>query len=95
VAHTGKDRDRGLRGSSGFFAGFDTILAMNTTQDAETLLHTAKLTVEKQKDGVSGMSYWFASREVTLIAASADCKSLVLDRLMSKTASGAWSNASR
>jgi hypothetical protein len=30
IAHTGKDRARGLRGSSGYFAGFDTVLAVDT-----------------------------------------------------------------
>jgi hypothetical protein len=75
IAHTGKDRARGLRGSSGYFAGFDTVLAVDTTQDPDTLLHTSELTVEKQKDGVTGKQYWFQSREVDI----PDGKSLVLD----------------
>jgi len=75
IAHTGKDRTRGLRGSSGYFAGCDTVLAVDTTQDPDTLLHTSELTVEKQKDGVTGKRYWFQSREVEI----PDGKSLVLD----------------
>jgi hypothetical protein len=75
VAHTGKDRARGLRGSSGYFAGFDTVLAVDTNQDPDTLLHTSELTVEKQKDGITGVHYWFQSREVEIPTG----KSLVLD----------------
>jgi hypothetical protein len=75
IAHTGKDRARGLRGSSGYFAGFDTVLAVNTTQDPDTLLHTSELTIEKQKDGITGIHYWFQSREIEI----PDGKSLVLD----------------
>ena len=75
IAHTGKDRARGLRGSSGYFAGFDTVLAVDTNQDSDTLLHTSELTIEKQKDGVTGIHYWFQSREVEIPTG----KSLVLD----------------
>jgi len=75
IAHTGKDRARGLRGSSGYFAGFDTVLAVDTNQDPDTLLHTSELTVEKQKDGITGVHYWFQSREVEIPTG----KSLVLD----------------
>jgi AAA domain len=75
IAHTGKDRARGLRGSSGYFLGFDTVLAVDTNQDPDTLLHTSELTVEKQKDGITGIHYWFQSREVEIPTD----KSLVLD----------------
>ena len=75
IAHTGKDRARGLRGSSGYFAGFDTVLAVDTNQDSDTLLHTSELTIEKQKDGITGIHYWFQSREVEIPTG----KSLVLD----------------
>jgi hypothetical protein len=75
IAHTGKDPSRGLRGSSGYFAGFDTVLFLNTTRDPDTYLHTLDLEVEKQKDGISGKHYYFQSREVEI----PDGKSLVLD----------------
>src|SRR5262249_6047367 len=55
---------------------FDTVLALDTTQDPDTHLHTMQMTIEKQKDGVAGIEYFFESREIEV---GDDDRSLVLD----------------
>jgi hypothetical protein len=55
IAHTGKDKGRGIRGSGGYGAGFDTILTVdNVSRDDETHLHTIDLLVEKQRTMKTG-----------------------------------------
>lgn len=70
----GKDPDRGERGSSGFPAGFDTILWIEKCNKDEDGVHTLQLLVRKQKDSEDGQRYWFQSKKV----ATPDGDSLVL-----------------
>ena len=65
IAHTGKDKGRGIRGSGGYGAGFDTILTVdNVSRDDQTHLHTIDLLVEKQKDDEDGQRYFFQSEKI-------------------------------
>jgi AAA domain len=83
IAHTGKDKGRGIRGSGGYGAGFDTILTVdNVSRDDETHLHTIDLLVEKQKDDEDGQRYFFQSEKI--LTPSGD--SLVLHPLDEETA---------
>jgi len=83
IAHTGKDKGRGIRGSGGYGAGFDTILTVdNVSRDDETHLHTIDLLVEKQKDDEDGQRYFFQSEKI--LTPNGD--SLVLHPLDEETA---------
>jgi RecA-family ATPase len=83
IAHTGKDKGRGIRGSGGYGAGFDTILTVdNVSRDDDTHLHTIDLLVEKQKDDEDGQRYFFQSEKI--LTPNGD--SLVLHPLDEETA---------
>jgi hypothetical protein len=78
IAHKSNkgDGDRGLRGSSAFEAGFDTVLEIQEhRKDALTHTHTIKLCVKKQKSGEDGQTFYMQSRFVDTPEGS----SLVLD----------------
>jgi hypothetical protein len=65
IAHTGKDKSRGIRGSSGFFGGFDTILFVeNCVRNDVTKTHTLDVLVEKQRDGEDSQRYYFQSEKM-------------------------------
>lgn len=54
VHHTGKDADRGARGSSAFFNGFDTVLEAKANQENKTVA----VTVRKMKDADEREEPW-------------------------------------
>jgi hypothetical protein len=66
ITHCGKDRARRIRGSSGWFAGFDTVFTSTCVKDEETGVHTVELLVEKQKDGEDGQRYSFHSEKISI-----------------------------
>jgi RecA-family ATPase len=75
IIHTGKDNTNGIRGSSGYFAGFDTVLSVdNCNKDDDTGQHYLDLLVEKQKDDEDEQRYFFCSEKIT----TPDGESLVL-----------------
>ena len=72
VAHEGKERERGIRGSSALPAGFDILLKMNADSDALT----ATIECPKIKDGSPIEKFGLRGREVDL---GDGRKSLVFD----------------
>jgi AAA domain len=62
VHHSGKDFERGMRGSSGLPGGSDTILRMIRDGNSER----ATLLVEKQKDGEDGQKHHVISQVIEL-----------------------------
>lgn len=79
VAHKSNkgDSDRGVRGSSAFESGFDTVLEIRRhAKDELTHDHTLELVVKKQKSGEDGQTYYLQSRFVGLPDGGS---SLVLD----------------
>jgi hypothetical protein len=81
--------DRGLRGSSAFEAGFDTVLEIREhRKDELTGTHTIALIVKKQKSGEDGQTYYLQSdtielpdgtRSLALIPVSEDVGRAALD----------------
>jgi hypothetical protein len=55
VAHSGKDEKKGIRGTSAFAGNVDFVLRITSDKEAGT----AKLYVEKMKDGPDGFSIYF------------------------------------
>jgi hypothetical protein len=77
IAHKSNkgDGDRGLRGSSAFEAGFDTVLEIREhRKDELTGTHTIALTVKKLKSGEDGQTFYLQSQFVK----TPDGESLVL-----------------
>ena len=72
VAHEGKERERGMRGSSALPAGFDILLKM----DADTDALTATIECPKIKDGPPIEKFGLRGREILL---SNGQRSLVFD----------------
>jgi hypothetical protein len=65
IGHKGKDQERGLRGSSAFTAGFDTVIdIIRHIKNEDSHLHTIEIKVENQKDGESGARYFLQSRRI-------------------------------
>jgi hypothetical protein len=61
----GKDPTRGERGSTGFPAGFDTIIWIeDCKKDEETGVHTIQVWVRKQKDSDDGQRVWLQSQKI-------------------------------
>jgi hypothetical protein len=76
IAHAGKDLDRGIRGSSAWGAGFDTIILIDRHEKDETTGdHMISFTIAKQKDDEDGQRYYLRSRLIS----TPDGDSLVLD----------------
>jgi len=69
VAHKSDESGaNGLRGSSGYGAGFDTILAIQECrQDEEMKLHDLDLLIEKQKNAEDGQRHYFQSEKVDTV----------------------------
>jgi hypothetical protein len=59
IDHIGKDKKKGLRGSSAKFANVDAVCIVNKTKGADDKI-TVTLTVDKQKDGEGGLTFAFA-----------------------------------
>jgi hypothetical protein len=60
--HTGKDRTRGARGSSGISGGFDTVLGIQNHHKGEDMMtHTIDVFVEKHKDADNGEHHYAQS----------------------------------
>lgn len=65
VHHMGKDVDKGPRGSSAFFAGFDTVLIIEkAAKDEATGSYFLTVRVDKQKDGEDGQEFILHARKV-------------------------------
>jgi hypothetical protein len=62
VHHSGKDFERGMRGSTGLPGASDTILRMTRDEDGNRAL----LLVEKQKDGEDGQEHHLISQGIVL-----------------------------
>jgi hypothetical protein len=76
IAHTGKDMERGIRGSSAWGAGFDTIILIDLhDKDETTGDHMISFIVAKQKDDEDGQRYYLRSKMVV----TPDGDSLVLE----------------
>lgn len=54
IHHTGKDKDRGARGSSAFLAGFDTVIEIN----AHKATKAVSVSVKKHKDAEERETPW-------------------------------------
>jgi hypothetical protein len=63
VHHTGKDPEKGMRGSSALFGASDAVFKVTRSEDRVTLF------VEKQKDEEDGVTYRLRTRKVDLPAA--------------------------
>lgn len=62
VHHTGKDDSRGARGSSAFYAGFDTVLEVIATKGSDRVV---EVRVRKQKDAEEREQPWtFKGRQI-------------------------------
>jgi hypothetical protein len=55
VLHSGKESERGIRGSSAIYAGFDTVIALET----ERQKLVTRLRVEKHKDAEERATPWY------------------------------------
>jgi AAA domain len=55
IAHSGKDRSKGIRGNSGFYGNTDAVLRV----DADEKRGLIRVTVEKMRDGETGHSIYF------------------------------------
>lgn len=77
VHHSGKDVDKGLRGSSAFLASLDTSIAVKRNVGTEYV----EVVVQKQKDVSEAEPIWMEAREVTFVQDrfAAEQSSLVLD----------------
>lgn len=77
VHHTGKDADKGLRGSTALLGAVDTSIAI--TRSPETM--KVRLSVHKQKDVSEAEAMWLEAKEVTFVhnAFSQEQSSLVLE----------------
>lgn len=64
VAHTGKDKSRGLRGSSAWFAGFDCVVEIAHHHKSGDGTHYLRLVVVKQKDDDDGRQILLKSKLV-------------------------------
>ena len=64
ITHTGKDKNKGIRGSSAFYAGVDTVLTVDRQVDSLNL----RMKVTKQKDGEDGAIFKFAMEKATVVA---------------------------
>lgn len=77
IAHLGKDPDRGGRGSSGFEAGFDTILTIDQCEKNENGEHVISFYVRKQKDADDGQRFYCKAR----VVATPQGDSLILESI--------------
>ena len=66
ITHTGKDKNKGIRGSSALFAGVDTVL--NVDRQIDSL--NVRMKVTKQKDGEDGAIFNFTMEKANVIAPS-------------------------
>lgn len=66
VHHTGKDRDRGMRGNSSLFGAIDFVIRASRSGD------TLTLTVEAQKDDEPAGPFYFAMAKVEWLSGTAD-----------------------
>ena len=64
ITHTGKDKNKGIRGSSAFYAGVDTVLTVDRQVDSLNL----RMKVTKQKDGEDGAIFNFAMKKANVVA---------------------------
>ena len=64
ITHTGKDKNKGIRGSSALFAGVDTVLNVDRQVDSFNL----RMKVTKQKDGEDGAIFNFAMEKANVVA---------------------------
>lgn len=60
IHHSGKDKDRGMRGSSMLRDYADTVLEISTSEEGSTA------TIDKMKDGKDGTRYRFTLRQTTI-----------------------------
>lgn len=75
IHHMGKNSEKGARGSSAFYAGFDTVLVIDkAVKDKETGDYFISLHVDKQKSGEDGQVFNLRSQRVS----TQDGTSLVL-----------------
>jgi hypothetical protein len=78
ITHTGKEKARRIRGSSGYYAGFDTVMTVdNVSEDTETRIKTIDILIQKQKDDEDGQRYFYQSEIVETVNGT----SLVLHRM--------------
>jgi len=75
VHHSGKDDDRGARGSSALKGAADTMVHVKKDEDGQSLL----VKIEKQKDGEDGQKIRLKARKVELLKGMEPEVSLVLD----------------
>lgn len=62
VAHPGKDKERGMRGSSALFAGCDDVIEIDREEGAST----RSVTIRKHRDGEEGSAGSFTLEKVDL-----------------------------
>ena len=62
VHHTGKDKDRGMRGATTLRDCSDTVIELEKAGDNDI----CKATIDKQKDGVDGTTFRFKLSQVAL-----------------------------
>ena len=76
IHHMGKDREKGARGSSAFYAGFDTVIEIDSvTEDEKTGEFFLTAHVDKQKDGEEDQKFYLRTRKIE----TPDGPSLVLE----------------
>ncbi|MEX0504549.1 AAA family ATPase, partial [Alphaproteobacteria bacterium LSUCC0719] len=66
ITHNGKDKKKGIRGSSALFAGADTVLTVCKTNNGLNV----DITVDKQKEGEDGAVYSFKMEKANAVAPS-------------------------
>jgi hypothetical protein len=66
ITHNGKDKTKGIRGSSALFAGADTVLTVCKTNNGLNV----DITVDKQKEGEDGAVYSFKMEKANAVAPS-------------------------
>ena len=65
IHHMGKNLENGPRGSSAFYAGFDTVIMIDkAAKDEATGTYFLTVRVDKQKDGEDGQIFYLHARKV-------------------------------